>query len=181
MSTVAEQIPTGTWQVDRVHSTVGFSIKHMVVATFRGRFEDYDATLTVDDDGALRLSGTVRPESIVVKDDSLAAHLQSPDFFDSERHRELRFESRGARRDGDEVVFDGELTIKGRTHPVEARGTISGPAVTFGDVEKVGLQLTAVVDRTRFGLEWNAPLPRGGFALENEVTLTVDLELARAQ
>jgi polyisoprenoid-binding protein YceI len=180
VSAVAEQIPTGTWQVDRVHSAVGFSVKHMVVATFRGRFEDYDATLTVGEDGALRLSGSVRPASIVVKDENLAAHLQSPEFFDTQRHPELRFGSTTARREGDEIVFDGELTIRDSTHPVEARGTISGPAVTFGDVEKLGLQLTAVVDRTKFGLEWNAPLPRGGFALENEVTLHVDLELARA-
>jgi polyisoprenoid-binding protein YceI len=179
MSTVAEQLPTGTWEVDRVHSTVGFSVKHMVVATFRGRFEDYDATLTAGEDG-IRLSGAVRPASIVVKDENLAGHLQSPDFFDSERYPELRFEATSARREGDEVVFEGEMTIKDQTHPVVARGTISGPAITLGDVEKIGLELTAIVDRTKFGLEWNAPLPRGGFALENEVTLTVDLELQRA-
>ena len=74
--------------------------------------------------------------------------------------------------------MDGELTIKGITKAVEARGTIEGPAVTFGDVNKIGLSLEAIIDRTEFGLDWNAPLPKGGFALANDVKLIVELELA---
>ena len=124
-------------------------------------------------------TGTVDVGSIVVKDENLAAHLQSPEFFDAERHPELRFESSDIRRgEGDEVVVDGELTIKGITKAVEARGTLEGPAVTFGDVNKVGLTLEAIIDRTEFGLNWNAPLPKGGFALANDVKLIVELELA---
>ena len=126
-----------------------------------------------------KLVGTVDVGSIVVKDENLAAHLQSPEFFDAERHPELRFESTDIRRgEGDEVVVDGELTIKGITKAVEARGTLEGPAVTFGDVNKVGLTLEAIIDRTEFGLNWNAPLPKGGFALANDVKLIVELELA---
>jgi polyisoprenoid-binding protein YceI len=178
MSIVVEQIPTGTWQVDRVHSTVGFSIRHMVVATFRSHFEDYDAVLEAGEDGSVWLGGTVSPASIVVKDENMAAHLQSPDFFDTERYPELRFEATSVRHAGDGVVFHGELTIKGHTHPVEAGGTISGPVITPHG-ERIGLQLTTVIDRRTYGLEWNAPLPKGGFALGNKVTVSVDLELAR--
>ena len=176
MATATEQLQ-GTWVLDPVHSSASFAVKHMVVSTFRGRFEKFDATLT---DG--KLVGTVDVGSIVVKDENLAAHLQSPEFFDAERHPELRFESTDIRRtgDGDEVVVDGELTIKGITKPVEARGTLEGPAVTFGDVNKVGLTLEAIIDRTEFGLNWNAPLPKGGFALANDVNLIVELELAKA-
>ena len=176
MATATEQLQ-GSYVLDHVHSSASFAVKHMVVSTFRGRFEKFDATLT---DG--KLVGTVDVGSIVVKDENLAAHLQSPEFFDAERHPELRFESTDIRRtgDGDEVVVDGELTIKGITKPVEARGTITEPAVTFGDLEKVGIELEAIVDRTEYGLSWNAPLPKGGFALANEVKLQVNLELARA-
>jgi polyisoprenoid-binding protein YceI len=181
MSTTAElQIPAGTYSIDKVHSTIGFAVKHMVVATFRGRFADYDATLTVGEDGAARLTGIVQVPSIEVKDDNLEAHLQSPDFFDSERHPELRFESESLRLDGDEVVVDGRLTIKGETRPVEARGTIVGPVEDPMGNTKLGLELTAIVDRTEFGLNWNAPLPRGGVALGNDVTLNVDLEFLKA-
>ena len=159
--------------LDPIHSSASFAVKHMIVSTFRGRFEKFDATLV---DG--KLTGTVDVGSIVVKDENLAAHLQSPEFFDAERHPELRFESSEIRPDGDEVVVDGELTIKGITKAVEARGTIEGPAVTFGDVNKIGLSLEAIIDRTEFGLDWNAPLPKGGFALANDVKLIVELELA---
>jgi polyisoprenoid-binding protein YceI len=172
MATATEQIQ-GTYKLDPIHSSASFAVKHMVVSTFRGRFENFDASLV---DG--KLVGTVDVSSIVVKDENLAAHLQSPEFFDAERHPELRFESTDIRRDGDELVVDGELTIKGITKPVEARGTIDGPVATFGDVNKVGLTLEAIIDRTEFGLNWNAPLPKGGFALANDVKLIVELELA---
>jgi polyisoprenoid-binding protein YceI len=92
MSTATTQpIATGTWKIDQIHSHVGFSVKHMVVATFRGRFEDYDGVLLAEEDGSPRLEGSVRVDSIVVKDENLAAHLKAPDFFDSERYPEIRF------------------------------------------------------------------------------------------
>ena len=153
----------------------------MGVATFRGRFEDFDASLTVGDDGAAELVGTVRADSIVVKDENLQAHLGSPDFFDVERYPELRFVSRSLRRDGDELIADGELTIKDQTHPVEARGTITDPTETLGGAVKIGLTLETVIDRTKFGLSFNAPLPKGGVAVANDVKLTVELELAQAE
>lgn len=174
------QLPAGTWKLDPIHSSAGFAVKHMVVATFRGRFDDFDATLDVSDDGSAKLVGTVDPRSIVVKDENLAGHLQSPDFFDTERHSELRFESTAIRIDGDEAILEGELTIKGNTNPVTARGAYVGPHEDIAGYTKIGLSLETVVDRTQFGLNWNAPLPKGGLALANEVTLVVELELAKA-
>jgi len=172
-------VPASTWRLDPTHSSAGFSVKHMAVATFRGSFEQLDALLDVGDDGNARLTGSINADSLLVKDENLKAHLRSPEFFDTERFPEVKFVSTSIRRDGDEVVIDGELTIKDHTHPVQARGTITGPAVTLGDAEKIGLSLEAVVDRTEFGLEWNAPLPKGGVALADDVKLNVELELAR--
>ncbi len=172
-------LPLGTWKLDPTHSSASFAVKHMGVATFRGRFEKLDATLTVDESSA-ELIGTVDASSIVVKDENLQGHLGSPDFFDVERYPEIAFRSTSLRREGDDVIVDGELTIKGNTRDVEARGEIAGPAVTLGDVTKVGLTLETMVDRTEFGLNWNAPLPKGGFAVANDVKLTVELELVQA-
>ena len=104
-----------------------------------------------------------------------------PHGAEAHHHPEIGFVSTAIRRDGDELVIDGDLTIKGHTQRVEARGTITEPVVTLGDVEKLGLTLEAIIDRTAFGLEWNAPLPKGGFALANDVTLLVELELARQE
>jgi polyisoprenoid-binding protein YceI len=173
------KLPVGTWKLDPTHSSASFAVKHMVVATFRGRFEQIDATLTVGEGGEARLDGTVDAGSIVVKDENLQAHLGSPDFFDTERYPQLRFSSESIRRNGEELVLDGELTIKDHTHAIEARGTITDPHETLGGAIKIGVTLETVIDRTQFGLEWNAPLPKGGFALANDVKLTVELELAQ--
>ena len=174
------KLPVGTWKLDPTHSSASFAVKHMVVATFRGRFEDIDATLTVGEDGAGELHGTVDASSIVVKDENLQAHLGSPDFFDTERYPQLRFSSSSIRRDGDQLVLDGELTIKDHTHAIEARGTITDPHETLGGAVKIGVTLETVIDRTEFGLEWNAPLPKGGVAVADDVKLTIELELAKA-
>jgi len=173
-------VPAATrWTIDKVHSSVGFAVKHMVVSTYRGQFDDYDATLTAEADGTLRLEGIVKPASVVVKDENLAGHLASPDFFDIANYPEIHFSSTLVRAEGGELIVDGELTIKGHTRPIEARGTITEPVVALGDVVKLGITLEAIIDRTRYGLNWNAPLPRGGFALANDVKLTAELQFAQ--
>jgi polyisoprenoid-binding protein YceI len=175
-------IPAGTYRLDPVHSSAGFAVKHMVVATFRGRFEDFDATLTVDEDGSASLTGTVQVGSLEVKDENLKAHLGSPEFFDVERYPEIRFQASQVATEGEgSLKVAGDLTIKDQTHPLEATGTITGPAVTLGDVTKLGITLETVIDRTQYGLNWNAPLPKGGVALADDVKLTVELELAREE
>ncbi|MEA2390292.1 MAG: hypothetical protein QOK31_401 [Solirubrobacteraceae bacterium] len=176
-----QEIPTGTWQLDKIHSSAGFAVKHMVVATFRGRFEDFDATLEVGENGDSKLVGIVKADSIVVKDENLAAHLKTPDFFDVDNYPELRYEATNLRIEGDELVVDGELTIKGQTHSVEGRGALVGPHEDIAGNTKLGINLETVIDRTKFGIEWNAPLPKGGYALSNDVSLIVELELAQAQ
>ncbi len=181
MSTTATTaLPVGTWKSDPTHSSASFAVKHMVVATFRGRFEDFDATLTVNEDGTARLLGEVKADSIVVKDETLKGHLGAPDFFDTERFDTISFDATELRRDGEELVVDGILTIKDQSHAVEARGTITDPHEAFAG-PSVGLTLEAIIDRTKFGLNWNAPLPKGGFALANDVKLTVELELVQQQ
>jgi polyisoprenoid-binding protein YceI len=179
---ITTTLPTGTYRLDPVHSSAAFAVKHMVVATFRGNFNDFDATLTVDDSGNANLAGVVQVDSIELKDENLKAHVGSPDFFDLERYPEIRFSASDIEiGPGGELKVAGDLTIKDQTHRVESTGSITGPAVTFGDVTKVGVALETVIDRTQYGLNWNAPLPKGGVALANDVKLTVELELAREE
>jgi len=147
-----------------------------MVSTFRGDFEDYDAQLV---DG--KLTGTVAVPSVKVYDENLEAHLQSPDFFDAQLHPELRFESRELAIDDDgNVTVEGDLTIKGVTKAITAGGRYVHVEADMGGGERIGLGLETTVDRREFGLEWNAPLPKGGFVLGNDVTLTIALELVAA-
>ena len=179
LSTNVTRLPAGTWILDRVHSTVGFSVKFMAVSTFRGRFDDFDANLTVEEDGSALLAGTVRSASIAVADPHFAAHLAGPEFFDSAQYPELRFASTQVRRDGALVELDGLLTIKGRTLPVAVTGTVTDAHGDPSGSLQMGMELETRIDRRQFGLEWNKLLPTGGFALGDEVTLQVDLLFAR--
>ena len=174
MSQATQQAaPTGTWSADRIHSTVGFAVPYMA-GTFQGTFSDFEARLS---DGALR--GSAEVASVEVKDPNLATHLQSPDFFDAERFPQLRFEANEISRSRDDLTIAGELTLTGHTEPVEIRGHVNDPAPDPFGGERLGLQLEAKVDRTRFGLSWNNPLPSGDPALANEVTIIVDLQLVK--
>jgi polyisoprenoid-binding protein YceI len=171
----ATEVPAGTWTVDPVHSAASFSVRHMMVGTFRGEFSDVEATLT---DG--KLVGKVKVASLQIKDERLKGHLFAPDFFDAERFPEIVYESTSLTVKDGVLSSEGTLTIKDVTTPVTASGRIAGPAVTLGDVEKIGVDLETTVDREAVGLAWNAPLPKGGFALGKDVTISVTLELALA-
>ena len=120
-----------------------------------------------------------RRDQLTTFDETRDGHLQSPDFFDTQRYPELRFESTSVEQDGDEVVVQGELTIKGVTRPVELRGSVRGPEQDPWGNERIGLRIGTVVDRTAFGLNWNAPLPGGGFLLPNDVVLTATFAAIR--
>jgi polyisoprenoid-binding protein YceI len=175
----ATKLPVGTWQLDATHSSAGFAVKHMGVATFRSRFEQLDATLAVTEDGGAELVGSVGAASIVVKDENFQAHLRAADFFDTDRYPELRFASTAIRRDGEQLVLDGELTIKDQTQAVQARGTITDATETLYGAVKLGITLETIIDRRAYGLNWNAPLPKGGLALANDVKLELELEFTQ--
>jgi polyisoprenoid-binding protein YceI len=167
------ELPTGAWTLDPVHSTIGFELPYLA-GIFRGQFRDVDAKLTADS-----LSGSARVAGIDVKDENLAAHLQSPEFFDVERHPELTFVSSSIERSGEGVIVRGDLTIRGATKPVELAGTIAGPFIDAFERERLNLELETAVDRTDFGLNWNMPLPNGEPALQHEVTLVAELYFVR--
>jgi polyisoprenoid-binding protein YceI len=152
----------------------------MGVGRFRGQFNDYDVTLH-SNDGELSIEGRVNIASVDINDENLYPHLLAPDFFDAERHPELTFQSVAVRKDGEQIVVDGDLTIKGVTQRVEGRGTLVGPTTDIGGNERIGLELETTVDRTAYGLDWNAPLPNGGLVVANEVKIEIALELVREQ
>jgi polyisoprenoid-binding protein YceI len=170
--------PAGTWKLDPVHSTVGFEVGYLA-GTFRGQFRQFEGTLDVADDRAT-LEGVAKVASVDAKDENLSVHLQSPDFFDAERYPELRFRAEDVRLDGDTAQVRGELTMKGVTRPLIAAGTAAGPMTDGFGNERINLRLTATVDRTEFGLNWNMPLPTGQPALANDVTIVTELHFTKA-
>ena len=178
MSTIQQQttvVPTGTWTLDPVHSSIGFAVKHNTVMTFRGTFKDVDAKLV---DG--RLEGTAKVASVVVDDPNLVGHLQTPDFFDAEQYPELRFSSKPIEREGDRVSIEGDLTLRGVTLPVEITGTITGPITDAYGGERAGLDVETTINRRDYGINWSLELPSGEPALADDVVITANLELVQA-
>jgi polyisoprenoid-binding protein YceI len=170
------RLPAGIWNLDPVHSKIGFAVRHLGVASFRGTFGLIDGRL--DAEG---LSGTAEVAGIEIDEEMLKGHLLSPEFFDVARHPQLHFRSSALRADGDALTVEGEITIKGVTRPVTLAGTIAGPVENAYGKVVLGLDLEGALDRREFGLDWNTPLPGGGLTLANEVTITGELELVRAE
>ena len=179
MSTTEQKalsIPTGTWNADGVHSAVAFEVNYLGVSTFSGVVKEFEATLN-----DRLISGSAKIVSLETKDENLHAHLLAPDWFDAERFPEVSFASTAATGNGDQVEFEGTVTIKGVTQPATLTGTSTGPVADPYGNQRYGLQLETTIDRTQFGLNWNAPMPDGTNALADEVTLKADLSLVEAK
>lgn len=175
--TPAAVIPAGTWSIDPSHSSVEFVIKHMGLATVKGRATGVAGTITGGSKPSLE--GTVAVGGLTTFDENRDAHLQSPDFFDADRYPELRFASTEVALDGGTLVVTGDLTIKGVTKPVVLTGTFAGTGVDPWGNERIGLDLSGTIDRTEFGVSWNAPLPGGDLLLPNDVQLAASFSAVR--
>jgi polyisoprenoid-binding protein YceI len=176
--TQASVIPAGTWAIDPVWSSLEFEVKKLGLVTIKGRVPGFAGTIHGGESPSIE--GTVDPSSITTFDETRDGHLQSPDFFDTQRYPELRFTSTSVdARDG-RLVVEGDLTIKGITKPLVLAGTYIGAADDPLGNERIGLELAGTIDRTDFGLEWNAPLPGGGFLLPNEVVLKATFAAVRS-
>src|SRR5213080_1329422 len=176
--TTSKTAPAGSWSADPVHSNVSFEIDYAGTNIFRGGFHEYAAGLH---DGVLE--GSAKVASVDVKDEQLNGHLQTPDFFDAARHPEIGFRATELHRlDGGRVEGSGELTIKGVTQPVTLAGTVAAAPATdpFGR-ERLGLRLETSIDRTQYGVSWNAPNQSGGDYLANDVKLIAELALVRQE
>jgi polyisoprenoid-binding protein YceI len=168
----------GTFDADPVHSSFNFAVRYQGVSLFRGSLDDVSATLTADEQGT-RLEGAAKVESISIRTpEQFRAHVLSAEFFDAETHPEVTFVSSDVDLDEDGTAkITGELTIKGITQPVVAAGTWTAPESDAFGGTRGHLTLEATVDRTKYDMNWNMPLPSGGNALANDVTLTVDVSL----
>src|SRR4051794_33061984 len=167
MSTIeVTKIPAGTWQADKSHSRIDASIKHMGIATVNAQFTEFEATLVGGDSPSF--SGTLDLGSIDTTDEARDAHVKGPDFFDVENHQHAEFSVANLA----EGKVEGQLTLKGVTKAVPVEVEITGVGTDPWGNERVGLDLTAKIDRTEFDINWNAPLPGGGFLVGNDVKLS---------
>ena len=175
-----ETIPAGTYNVDPAHSSVGFEVRHMGIATVRGAFRKFEGTLDATGDAPV-LSGTVEVASVDTGDPQRDGHLASPDFFDAENYPQITFTSTaGEAIDGGQVRLNGEITIRGITKPIELTGVIAEGGTDPWGNERIGLELSGVIDRREFDLKWNQTLPNGNLLVSNEVKLLLSVSAVKA-
>ncbi|SRR5713101_6781269 len=171
----------GVYELDRNHSTIQFAIRHVQVSTFRASFADIDARLTVEND-TIALEGRARAESVSIADPpEFREHVvRGADFFDAETHPLTTFRSASVElADDGTAAVSGELTIRGVSRSVTARGVYQPPLQDPFGTYRAGLELRTKVDRRDWDMNWQMPLPDGSDALGWEVEITVHLELVK--
>jgi polyisoprenoid-binding protein YceI len=179
MSAIATTIPTGTWSIDPIHSTIGFGVKHLGVSTFRGTFKQAAGSIVTADDEITSIEGTVKVENLVTEEPALTGHLHSEDFFHAEKHPELTFKSTSieAGEDGN-LKVTGDLSIRGVSRSVVLDAEIEGVGDGPDGGTRIGIAATGGIDRSEWGIVWNAPLANGAFAVAERVKLTLHVEAA---
>lgn len=175
----AVSIPTGTWTVDPIHSTIGFEVKHFGISTFRGRFTGYEGTIETADDSLERVEGSVRVDSVDVRDEQLAAHLQSEDFFDAANHPSIAFASTGVRRAGEGFELDGDLTIRGVTRPVTLAVEVDGAGEDPYGGQRISVVGRGEIDRFEYGIPFSARTPNGALVAGEKVRLVLTVEAVK--
>ena len=174
-------IPAGTWNVDPTHSRVGFVARHMMVTKVRGQFRDYTADVAIGENPLdSKVSVTVQIGSVDTGNADRDGHLRTNDFFDVDTYPTMTFESTSIVSDGDDYKLIGDLTIKGVTKSVEFDVEFEGLGTDPWGGTRAGFEAKAVIDRTEFGVEYNAALETGGVLLGDKVTIELDIQLVKA-
>ena len=169
-------LPAGTWTVDPSHSELSFSVRHLMVAKVRGKFADFTGAVQVGAPATdSTVTATVHLASVDTGSADRDAHLKGPDFFDTEKDPEMTFVSTSV-TDG---ALVGNLTIKGVTKPVTFDIEFNGVAADPWGNTKAGFEAETEINRTDWGLTWNAAIEGGGVLVAEKVKITLDIELLK--
>ena len=179
-STTAVQIPgyvAGTWDVDTAHSTVGFSVRHMMVSKVRGYFRDFSAEIvTAEVPEQSTVTATIDLSSIDTRQEQRDAHIRSADFFDVESYPQMSFRSTAVRTQGPDWFVDGELTLKGHTRPVTLALELNGFGPDAYGGYRAGFSAKTEINRNDFGVDIKMPMDGGGVVVGDKISVELEIE-----
>ncbi len=173
---VATDLTAGTWAIDPVHSSINFSVRHLMVSKVRGSFETFSGAVTIAEGGTPSVNATIDVNSIDTRNEQRDAHVRSADFFDAENYPTATFVSTGVRPDGDDYIVDGDFTLKGVTKPVSLKLEFNGVNPGMGQGAVAGFEASVVLNRKDFGIDIDMPLETGGTVVGDKVTITLEIE-----
>jgi polyisoprenoid-binding protein YceI len=172
-------LPTGTWKVDPVHSSVEFHVKHLGIATVKGQFKEFEGTLEVGPDGA-SATGTVEVGSVDTREPARDEHLRSADFFAADRFPRIAFRSTAIRAlDEEEFEIDADLTIHGVTRQVTLKAEFEGEETDHQGNERVGVSASTQISRNDFDIKFNAALGSGNLVVADKVKILVEVSAVK--
>jgi polyisoprenoid-binding protein YceI len=179
-SSAIETIPgyiAGTWVIDPVHTDVSFVVRHMMVSKVRGWFDTFEGTIVLADDPLQSsVTATIDLKSINTGNEQRDNHIRSADFFEVETYPTMTYASTGVRRDGDDFVLDGDLTLKGVTKQVPLRLELNGFGPDGYGGTRAGFTATAQLNRRDFNVNFSAPLENGGVVVADKITILLEVE-----
>lgn len=185
MSTASVERGTSTWKLDPAHSSVEFAVKHMMMTTVRGRFKEVQATLTGDEShpAGCCVEVAIATASIDTGAPDRDQHLRSADFFDAERHPEIRFESKrldgNFEKEGDRFRMVGDLQIRDTKMEIVLECEFLGRGRDPWGKERAGFTARGEVDRREWGLKWNQAIETGGVLVANKVRIEAEVQFVK--
>jgi polyisoprenoid-binding protein YceI len=177
----AIKIPTGTWSADPAHSSFGFSVKHLGIATVRGTFGEFEGKIVLDGELAdAKITGSAKVASIDTSQPDRDTHLRSADFFDAEQYPELTFNSTSiAELDDETFEITGDLTMHGVTKPITLKAELQGAEVDPWGNDRLGFEITGQLERSEWGMKFNQALGSGNLAVSDKVKLALDISAVK--
>ncbi|UCF64245.1 MAG: polyisoprenoid-binding protein [bacterium] len=166
---------------DKAHTNIGFTVKHMVIATVPGKFGEYTIDFMFDENDLENSSieATIKTASIDTDNEKRDNHLRSADFFNAEKHPEITFVSKEVIKKNDQYIAKGTLTIRGVSKQVELPFKLLGPVQDPWGNTRLGVEAGLTIDRQDYGVSWNKTLDTGGLVVSDEVNIKLDVELQK--
>jgi polyisoprenoid-binding protein YceI len=175
-ATTTTGLSAGTWAIDPIHSSIAFSVRHLVVSKVRGQFNTFSGTVVVGEDGTPSVTAEIAVASVDTRNEQRDAHLKAADFFDVEQFPTAAFTSTGLREAGENYVLDGVFTLKGIAKPISLDLEFNGTNPGMGHGEVAGFTASVVLNRKDFGIDIDMPLETGGAVVGDKVAITLEIE-----
>lgn len=172
------------WKIDQAHSEIKFKVKHLVVSTVTGQFNDFNATIRSEkqDFSDAKIWFEAAVDSIDTKNEQRDSHLRSADFFDAENHPKLTFISKSIKKKSENVFeIAGDMTIRGITKNLKVDAVYNGTVKGFGGTDVAGFEITGKLNRFDFGLKWNTFTEAGGIVVGEEIKIEIAVELQKVE
>jgi polyisoprenoid-binding protein YceI len=176
---LAQSALAASYSIDKDHSSVNFSVKHMGISNVKGHFKDYEGKIVFDDKAPKSDTAnlTIKTASVSTESDKRDEHLKSPDFFDVAKFPEMSFKSTKITKSGKKYKVEGTLTLHGVTKPLTLDAEFGGATKDPWGNNRVAFTASGKIDRTQFGLVWNKPLEKAGaMMISNDVILNLEIE-----